>query len=149
MTQNQTRISDNRADVDFAFVHGFLAHESIWATDIGAETLKRALDHSLCISAFRDEEQVGFARAVTDFATYAWIDDVFVKESERGAGIARRLLEGIVSHESLAPVASWWLSSSNPHARALFQKIGFEEPPPERAAKLMARPKAQGEAYRR
>lgn len=142
------RVSDRREDVDFDFVHQFLSEQSIWATGVGRNTLKRALDYSLCFSVFKDDRQIGFARVVTDCATFAWIDDVFVDPDERGAGVPHHLLNAIVDHESLASVASWWLSSSNPVARSLFVKHGFEEPPRERLMKLMARPKQQSESYR-
>ena len=141
-------LSDKREDVDFEFVHRFLSEQSIWATGIGRSTQKKALDHSLCISAFIEGHQVGFARVVTDFATYAWIDDVFVDESVQGQGISHRLITTILEHSDLKSVASWWLSSSNPVARSLFEKHGFATPDAERLGKLMALPKHQGEDYK-
>jgi len=142
-------VSDRRQDVDFEFVSQFLSQQSVWAQGIGRATQKRALDNSLCLSAFADNQQVGFARVVTDYATYAWIDDVFVDESVRGQGVAHQLLTAILDHSALQSVASWWLSSSNPAARALFEKHGFSRPHDQRLAKLMARPKHQGEHYQR
>ena len=141
-------LSDKREDVDFEFVHQFLSEQSIWANGVGRSTQQRALDNSLCISAFHEGKQVGFARVVTDYATYAWVDDVFVAESAQGHGISHRLITTILQHSDLKSVASWWLSSSNPVARSLFEKHGFKAPNPERLSKLMALPKRKGDEYR-
>ena len=141
-------ISDQRKDVDFEFVYRFLSERSIWAAEVGRSTQMRALDNSLCISAFKEGRQVGFARVVTDYGTYAWIDDVFVDESVQGQGIAHHLMTRILEHADLQSVASWWLSSSNQVARSLFEKYGFAVPNPERLGKLMARPKHKGEEYK-
>ena len=141
-------VSDQRDDVDFEFVYRFLSEKSIWASGVGRTTQMRVLKNSLCISAFSEGKQVGFARVVTDYATYAWIDDVFVEESVQGKGVAHRLMTAILEHDDLRSVASWWLSSSNPVARSLFEKNGFAIPDTERLGKLMALPKHQGEDYR-
>lgn len=142
------RLSDKSEEVDFEFVHRFLSGESIWADGIGRDTQKRAIANSLCISAFQDELQIGFARAVTDYATFVWIDDVFVDPEVRRSGVAKLLIQTIVEHPELDSVASWWLSSSSPNARALFEQFGFEVPEKERIAKWMGRPKVKSEAYR-
>ena len=141
-------MSDRREDVDFEFVHRFLSKQSVWAAGVGRSTQQRALDNSLCISAFHEGKQVGFARVVTDYATYAWIDDVFVAESAQGHGISHRLITAILQHADLKSVASCWLSSSNPVARSLFEKHGFKVPDPERLGKLMALPKHQNDEYK-
>ena len=144
----EVTLSDRREDVDFEFVHRFLSEQSIWATGVGRETQRRALDNSLCISAFHEAKQVGFARVVTDYATYAWVDDVFVAESAQGQGVSHHLITTILQHADLKSVASWWLSSSNPVARSLFEKHGFRTPDPDRLGKLMALPKYQGDEYK-
>lgn len=142
------RISDKTNDVDFEFVYSFLSDESNWADGIGRETQRRAIDNSLCISAFHDGKQIGFARAITDYATFAWIDDVFVDPDARRSGVAKLLIQAIVEHPKLNSVASWWLSSSNPKARELFKQYGFEVPDKDRIAKWMGRPKVKTESYR-
>ena len=143
------RISDKTSDVDFEIVYGFLSGESNWADGIGRETQQRAIDNSLCISALQGTQQVGFARVVTDYATFAWIDDVFVDPEARRSGVAKRLIQAIVEHPRLGSVASWWLSSSNPSARELFKQYGFDVPEKDRIAKWMGRPKLKTESYRR
>ena len=141
-------LSDKREDVDFKFVYGFLSERSMWAAGVGRSTQKKALDNSMCISAFIAGKQVGFARVVTDYATYAWIDDVFVDEAAQSQGVSHHLITTILEHRDLKSVASWWLSSSNPVARSLFEKHGFEVPDPKRLGKLMALPKHQGKDYK-
>jgi GNAT superfamily N-acetyltransferase len=145
---SDVQISDRREDIDFEFVFRFLSDESIWADGIGRETQQRAIDNSLCISAFVNDQQVGFARAVTDYATFVWVDDVFVDPNARGKGVSKHLIAAIIEHPKLTSVASWWLSSSTPAARSLFEKFGFEVPAKERIAKWMGRPKVKSEAYR-
>jgi len=143
----EIQLSDQVTDVDFEFVYRFLAGESIWATGIGRDTQRRAIDNSLCISAFIDRKQVGFCRAVTDYATFVWVDDVFVDSNVRRRGIAKLLIQSIVEHPSLVSVASWWLSSSNEDARRLFQRFGFVVPEEHRIGKLMGRPKIKSDSY--
>ncbi len=141
-------VSDRPHDIDFEFVYRFLSEESVWAVGIGRDTQQRAIESSLCLNAFVDKQQVGFARVVTDYATFAWVDDVFVDPDYRGQHVAHELMLAIMQHAALGSVASWWLSSSNPDARALFEKHGFERPDTDRLAKLMARPKLKPEFYK-
>jgi hypothetical protein len=86
---DKVEISDRLEDVDFDFVHNFLSQFSHWKKDIGPNTLRRALEHSNCISAFINGAQVGFVRVVSDHATFAWVDDLFVDEKYRGNGIKK------------------------------------------------------------
>ncbi len=140
-------ISDRPEDMDLTRVHRFLSEEAHWQKGIGLKTLERALENSLCVGAFLDGTQVGLARVITDYSTFAWIDDVFVDTSARGQGVAYRMMEAIIDHPELKSVAAWWLSSSNPDARRLFEKFGFSEPKKERLEKWMAREKVKSDAY--
>jgi len=140
-------LSDQNKDIDFEFVYGFLSNESIWAIGIGRQTLQRSIDHSLCISAFITDKQIGFVRATTDYATFAWVDDLFVSADVRGKGVAKRLVDELTSHPKLDSVASWWTCSSNPNARKLFAEFGFIEPEQERISKWIGRPKAKPASY--
>ncbi len=141
------KISDDLKEMDLAVVHRFLSEEAHWQKGIGPQTLTRALENSLCIGAFLDGKQVGFARVVTDYATFAWIDDVYVDASARKQGVAYQLIQAIIDHPKLDAVAAWWLSSSNPQARRLFEKFGFSQPDQERLDKWMAREKTKSDAY--
>ena len=141
------KICDRLEDMDRAVLHRFLSEEAHWQKGIGPKTLERALENSLCVGAFIDGGQVGFARVITDYATFAWIDDVFVDPSVRGQGVAYRLMEAIIEHRKLKSIAAWWLSSSNPDARRLFEKFGFSKPEQERLEKWMARKKTKAISY--
>ncbi|MES2208277.1 MAG: GNAT family N-acetyltransferase [Pseudomonadota bacterium] len=140
-------IDNGHAELDLEKIKEFMA-DSPWQSGIGEETLNRAIQHSICFSAISENKHVGFARVVTDKATFAWIDDVYVDSTFRRQGIAKKLIEAIINHAQLNSVASWFLSSSNPEARRVFNTFGFEPLAEERSKKLMARPKIQNESYR-
>ena len=82
-------LDDDKARIDVSRVHGWLA-SSYWSPGIAREVVERAMAGSHCLGAYRDGELVGFARAITDHATFAWIADVWVDEAARGQGIGRR-----------------------------------------------------------
>jgi GNAT superfamily N-acetyltransferase len=120
-------IDTDKARLDFAFVHGFL-RRSRWAKGIPAEVLRRALANSTCFGVYKAGRQIGFARVVTDFATFAYLADVFIVEAERGHGYADRLVEAILAHPELQGLRRWLLGTRDAHG--LYQKHGFAEPPP-------------------
>ncbi|MED5617930.1 GNAT family N-acetyltransferase [Ideonella sp. BN130291] len=118
------QISDDPQDVDLEVVHRFLSSQSTWALGIPRETVARALRHSLCFSA-RDHDGrfVGFARVVTDRATYAWLCDVFVLPEARGQGIARALMQAVEAHADLQGLRRFTLATST--APGLYAQHGF------------------------
>ena len=117
-------ITTDPARVDLAVVHGFLA-ESYWAKGIPLETVRRAVEHSLNFSVYDGARQVGFARVITDYATFAYLGDVFVLESHRGRGLSRWLMEVIVAHPELQGFRRWVLLTRDAHG--LYRKVGFKE----------------------
>ncbi len=116
-------ISDDRARMDVDVIHRFLSKESYWAKNVPRAVVERALEHSLCVGAFEDGAQVGFARVITDYATFAYIADVFVLPSHRGRGIAREIMEAIVNHHALRGLRRWHLVTRDAHA--LYAQFGF------------------------
>src|SRR5207344_3602853 len=102
--------------------HAFLA-SSYWARGIPRETLDRAIDNALCVGVYDGDRQVGFARVVTDAATFAYLADVFVVESHRGRGLAKWLMEVIVGHPSLQGLRRFSLATRDAHG--LYQQFGF------------------------
>ena len=121
---DHVRISSDSSDIDFAVVHGFLANEAYWCRGVPAATLRKALDNSLCFSAFDDTgAQVGFARVVTDRATYAYLCDVFVLPSARGTGISKALMDAIVAHADLQGLRRFALATADAHS--LYSRYGF------------------------
>jgi len=95
-------VSDDRARLDLGVIHGFL-RTAYWSMDVPADVVKRAIEGSLCFGLFEHDRQVGFARAITDRATYAYLADVFVLPSHRGRGLARWLMECVMAHPDLQP----------------------------------------------
>jgi predicted GNAT family acetyltransferase len=116
------RITDDPTAVDLAVVHEFLA-SSYWARGIPRETVARAIAHSLSFSVFLEGRQVGFARVVTDRATFAYLADVFVVENQRGRGLAAWLVATILAHPELQGLRRWLLATRDAHA--LYRKLGF------------------------
>jgi GNAT superfamily N-acetyltransferase len=118
-------ITTDRARVDLAVVHGFLAG-CYWAEGIPLEVVRRAIEHSLNFSLYHGAEQVGFARVITDYATFAYLGDVFVLESHRGRGLAKWLMETVARHPELQGFRRWVLLTRDAHR--FYEQIGFRPP---------------------
>ena len=118
-------ISTNNEQLDLAIIHNFISNQSYWGRGRRADTVQRALDHSLNFGVFENKQQIGFARVVTDFATFAWIADVFILEEHRGKGLARWLMESILSHPDLQGFRRWVLATKDAHE--LYRRFGFKE----------------------
>jgi GNAT superfamily N-acetyltransferase len=116
------RISDDPEAVDVAVVHEFLMR-SYWARGIPRETVVRGIAHSIPFSVFLEDRQVGFARVVTDRATFAYLADVFVVDEQRGRGIAAWLLTTVLAHPELQGLRRWLLVTRDAHG--LYRKLGF------------------------
>ena len=109
-------------DIDAVAAHAFLTG-AYWCEGIPLETVERAVRHSLCFGAYLGERQVGFARVISDRATYAYVSDVFVLPSERGRGVGGRLMAAIVAHPDLQGLRRWTLFTRDAHA--LYRRFGF------------------------
>lgn len=127
-------ISTDPGKLDRARIHEFL-RSSYWAKDIPREVVDRSLDHALCFGVYDRDRLVGFARVITDRATFAYVSDVFVLESHRGRGLSKRLMEAILAHGELQGLRRWMLATDDAHG--LYAKYGFETPA--RAERLMER----------
>ncbi|MGH7357153.1 MAG: GNAT family N-acetyltransferase [Candidatus Rokuibacteriota bacterium] len=112
----------SRFDLDA--IHGFLVN-SYWARGIPRDVVARAIEHSLCFGALEGDRQVGFARVISDRATYAYVSDVFVLESHRGRGVGTRLMAAIMSHPDLQGLRRWTLFTRDAHG--LYERYGFRE----------------------
>jgi GNAT superfamily N-acetyltransferase len=123
-TRGQYTISTDPARLDTVAVHAFLS-QTYWSPGIPLRTVERAIANSLCFGIFRGGEQVGFARAITDKATFAYLADVYVLEPHRGQGLARWLMEVITAHEALQKLRRFMLITRDGHG--LYKKFGFVE----------------------
>lgn len=117
-------LTDDRAEIDFAFIHGYLTR-SYWADGISAARLERAMSNSLNIGAFVDGRQVAYARVITDRATYAYLCDVFVAEEQRGRKLSKYLLKFILAHPDLAGIRRFNLATKDAHG--LYAQFGWTE----------------------
>ncbi len=116
-------LSTDRRRIRLGSVHEFLT-SSYWAKGIPQETVARSIEHSLCFGIYDGQgAQVGFARVVSDFATFAYLGDVFVLESHRGRGLSKWLMECIVGHPALQGLRRWVLLTRDAHR--LYEKYGF------------------------
>lgn len=117
-------ISDDPARLNRALIHRFLSERSYWAPGVSLEMVNRSLDHSLCFGVYQAGEQVGFARVVTDFATFAWLADVFVVEGKRGQGIGKKLVAAVLGHPRLQGLRRFMLGTRD--AFGLYARFGFQ-----------------------
>ncbi len=135
-------ISTDRARMDVAAIHRYLSEESYWAKGIPREVVERAIAHSLCVGAFDGDVQVGFTRVITDYATFAYLADVFVMPSHRGQGISKQIMSAVLSHPDLHGLRRWHLVTRDAHG--LYARFGFAPlDAPERHMGMMVR-----DAYR-
>jgi len=120
-------IDTNRARLDHNVIHGFLSR-SHWAQGIPRAVLRRAIGHSMPFGLYKNGRQIGFARVVTDHATFAYLADVFVLPGERGRGLGRWLVQVVLDHPDLQGLRRWLLGSRD--AQGLYRKLGFDQPAP-------------------
>ena len=112
--------------LDIGLIHDFLDRCSHWARGIPRDTVEWAIAHSMCFGLYRGGVQVGFARIVTDEATFAYMADVFVVAEQRGAGLGQFLVEAILAHKPLQGLRRWLLVTSK--AASLYRRCGFTDP---------------------
>lgn len=121
-TRDTFTITTDRTQVDTALVAEFLA-SSYWAKGIPAATVRKSIENALCFLVFDGERQVGFARVITDRATFAYIGDVFIIEACRGRGLSKWMMECIMGHPELQGLRRWVLATADAHG--LYEQFGF------------------------
>lgn len=109
--------------LDIERIHGFLS-QSYWSLGIPRAVVERAIANSLCFAVFHENEQVGFARVVTDKATFAYLADVFILPEHRGQGLSKRLVEQVMQHPDLQGLRRISLATLDAHG--LYAKFGFK-----------------------
>lgn len=118
-------ISTDKEKLDLDAIQEFLAEESYWAQNRPPEQTRIAIENSICFGLYHAEKLIGFARVVSDCATFAYVGDVFVVPEFRGRGLSKWLLEVIVSHPGLQGLRRWVLATRDAHT--LYEKFGFHE----------------------
>jgi GNAT superfamily N-acetyltransferase len=124
MNDHEFEISTDKKRLDLTVIHDFLSTRSYWANGISREVLEKSIENALCFGVYHQGNQVGFARVITDFATTAYIGDVFILESFRGRGLGTLLVKTIVGHPELANLRLWILGTRDAHG--LYEKAGFK-----------------------
>ncbi len=122
-------ITNDPQRLDFAAIHRFLSERSYWAEGRAPDVTRRAIDNSLCFGAYAGGQLVGFARVVTDYATFAWLADVFVLEEHRGQGVGKALVQAVLDHPDLRNMR---ILLATRDAHGLYAQYGFEMVPPDR-----------------
>lgn len=122
MPETEFTISIDKARFDIEMIHGFLS-TCYWAEGISRKVVQKSMDNSLCFGVFEGNKQIGFARVITDRATYAYIGDLFILESHRGKGLGKQLMAAIMGHPELQGLRRWSLVTRDAHG--LYEPFGF------------------------
>src|SRR5512138_43190 len=116
-------ISTDNDQLDIPFIHKFLSTTAYWSQGRSLAIVERSLNNSLNFGLYKLTRQIGFARVVTDYSTFAWLADVFVLPEHRGQGLGKWLIEVITSHAELQGLRRWVLATRDAHE--LYRKFGF------------------------
>src|SRR5687768_5528555 len=123
MESENFEISTDKQRLDVGLIHNFLTEESYWAKTRTLEQTRKAIKNSICFGAYVGGRQVGYARVVSDLATFAYLGDVFVLAEFRGRGVSKRLMETVVSHPDLQGLRRWLLATRDAHG--LYEQFEF------------------------
>ena len=119
----EVSLSTDPERLDRALIHAYLAAESYWAAGVTREIVDRSIDHSLPFGLYRSDRQIGFARLVTDHATFGYLADVFVVPAEQGRGLGRWLVAEVMAHPDLQDLRRITLATRDAHE--LYAEFGF------------------------
>jgi len=118
-------ISTDKSRLDLDVIHRFLSEESYWAQTRTREQTQTAIENSICFGVYSENAQIGFARVVSDQATFAYLGDVFILDEFRGRGLSKWLMETILAHPDLQGLRRWILATRDAHE--LYSQYGFSE----------------------
>ena len=116
-------ISTEPSLLNFEVIYQYLDKDSYWSQGVPVETLRRAIANSLCFGVYKENNQAGFARVVTDYATFAYICDLFILPVYRGIGLSKWLVQSIIHHPDLQGLRRWSLGTADAHG--LYSQFGF------------------------
>jgi len=117
-------ISNDRAKLDVNYIHYFLSKESYWAKNIPIELVKTSIEGSFCFGVYHQGKQIGFARVITDYATFGYLADVFIDKNYRGKGLSKELMKFIMEQEVIKKLRRFMLATLDAHS--LYAQFGFE-----------------------
>ncbi|HZG25164.1 MAG TPA: GNAT family N-acetyltransferase [Chitinophagaceae bacterium] len=116
-------IDTDKSRLNLPYIHQYLSNSSYWAANVPWDVVERSVKGSLCFGVYHDTLQVGFARVITDFATFGYIADVFIDEAYRGRGLSKWLMEVILAHPELQGFRRLMLATRDAHG--LYERFGF------------------------
>lgn len=116
-------VSTDPGKLELDAIHAFLSQESYWAKGIPKEIMIRAIENSLCFGVYENRKQIGFARLVTDHATFAYLCDVYILETHRGKGLAKWLMSAVMAHPTIQGLRRINLVTRDAHR--LYKQFGF------------------------
>ncbi len=125
IAKGEFEINDDRSRLQIDVIHTFLSEKSYWAKSRTIEQTKTAIENSICFGVYHGTLQIGFARVVSDHATFAYLGDVFIVEEFRGRGLSKWLMETILAHPKLQNLRRWILATRDAHG--LYSQFGFTE----------------------
>lgn len=116
-------VSTDKNKLNVPFIQNFLK-DVYWASGRTMEEVQTTIDASFCFGIFLDDQQIGFARVITDYVVFAYVMDVFIDENHRGKGYSSILIEAMIKQPELQKVRIWRLATSDAHF--LYEKFGFK-----------------------
>ncbi len=135
LSENGYLVSTDTSELDIPMIHKYLSQESYWAKNIPFEVVERSIANSFCFGVYHYEKQIGFARLLTDKATFAYLADVFILEEHRGKGLSKWLLSIIHSHPDMQGLRRWMLGTRDAHR--LYAQFGWVPLPEEIVPRFM------------
>ena len=117
-------ITTDISKMDILFVHDYLSNHSYWAKGIPLETVSKSIENSLCFAVLKDDVLIGFARMITDKATFCYLCDVFIIEDQRGNGYSKILMQTIMAYPELQGLRRFMLATVDAHG--LYRQFGFD-----------------------
>jgi GNAT superfamily N-acetyltransferase len=122
--ENTLYVSTSKELLDLDLISDFLSNQSYWAKGRSRQIIAKSIEISLCFGVYDSENnQLGFARVISDYAVFAWLLDVFILEAYRGQGLGKFLMKEIMAHKNLQEVKKWGLSTKDAHG--LYEQFGF------------------------
>lgn len=120
---NDHLFSTDKTKLQLDVIHNYLSKESYWAQNMPIDTIKKSIEGSICFSIYLKDKQIGYARVVTDHATFGYLADVFILEAHRGKGLSKQLMQFIMAHPDLQGLRRMMLATRD--AQGLYKQFGF------------------------
>lgn len=123
ISYNGYTFSSDKSRIDIEYVHRYLSEQSYWARKVPLDVVKASVENSFCVAAYERTIQIGFARMITDHATFGYLADVFIDKAHRGKGLSIMMVEFILSFEDIKKLRRIMLGTEDAHG--LYERFGF------------------------